>query len=601
MATETKKFLDLNGLDYYNDKVQAKITAEKDSRVASDTNLQSQISSLASGSPLVASSTAGMTDTSRVYVNTTDGNWYYYDGDSWEIGGVYQAAELICDTTLTQSGVPADAKAVGDILYDSSNGVIGITTPTITAKEEGKYINASGNISTYAGVTAYSEPIAVKKGDKIVAHLEANSAMCAICYSDAAGNNRTVAVMGASWTVQDYTLTSDRDGYVILCYYMAETKTCTIYHHNFADALSVLDSVQKEAQPVDSITVEDQQHGYYIGPTGNITAYVDFSYSKIIPVSKGDIIIATQYDHPNISAITYVTEDFKYRRPAVVATEYGMKEYTLTSEHTGYISLCYHNNYQHTCKIIRNKVTTSANTNVLKDKFIVWCGDSIMQGNIWNDTRDGWAGRVCDLSDCRMINYGVGGSTICNNVTGGATPTIYTQIETAHTDYPDADYIIFDGGCNDADLIGSIIGGTIPPKFGSFTENDFSGNYDTDTFCGAFETICMHLSQYWLGKHVGYIVPHKMGVANKYDPEHNNYRAYYETAIQICKKWGISVLNMWDGTYLNPRHTWMCDTYNTMTPEEKYAAGFLYADRQHLTSAGYDYESTIVNDWVKSL
>ena len=50
------------------------------------------IQTLESGSPLVASSTSGMTDTSRVYVNTTDGNWYYYDGDSWEIGGVYQSS-----------------------------------------------------------------------------------------------------------------------------------------------------------------------------------------------------------------------------------------------------------------------------------------------------------------------------------------------------------------------------------------------------------------------------------------------------------------------------------------------------------------------------
>lgn len=56
-------------------------------------NLQNQINSLASGSPLVASSTAGMTDTTRIYVNTTDGHWYWYDGDSWEDGGVYQAAE----------------------------------------------------------------------------------------------------------------------------------------------------------------------------------------------------------------------------------------------------------------------------------------------------------------------------------------------------------------------------------------------------------------------------------------------------------------------------------------------------------------------------
>ncbi len=43
-------------------------------------NLQSQINGLASGSPLVASSIAGMTDISRTYVNTSNGHWYYYDG-----------------------------------------------------------------------------------------------------------------------------------------------------------------------------------------------------------------------------------------------------------------------------------------------------------------------------------------------------------------------------------------------------------------------------------------------------------------------------------------------------------------------------------------
>ena len=45
-------------------------------------NLQNQINSLASGSPLVASSTSEMTDTTKTYVNTTDGKWYYYNSSS---------------------------------------------------------------------------------------------------------------------------------------------------------------------------------------------------------------------------------------------------------------------------------------------------------------------------------------------------------------------------------------------------------------------------------------------------------------------------------------------------------------------------------------
>lgn len=59
-----------------------------------------KVNSLASGSPLVASSTSEMVDTTRVYVNTTDGYWYYYDGDSWEQGGIYQSTG-INDNSIT--------------------------------------------------------------------------------------------------------------------------------------------------------------------------------------------------------------------------------------------------------------------------------------------------------------------------------------------------------------------------------------------------------------------------------------------------------------------------------------------------------------------
>lgn len=81
--------------------LQHKIDTESNIRGEVDSNLQSQINSLASGSPLVASDISEMTDTSRVYVNATDGNWYYYNGTNWVIGGVYQATELENDKYYT--------------------------------------------------------------------------------------------------------------------------------------------------------------------------------------------------------------------------------------------------------------------------------------------------------------------------------------------------------------------------------------------------------------------------------------------------------------------------------------------------------------------
>ncbi len=57
------------------------------------TELNSKIQGLTGGTPLTASSTSGMTNTGRIYVNTTDGNWYYHNGTAWVSGGVYQTAE----------------------------------------------------------------------------------------------------------------------------------------------------------------------------------------------------------------------------------------------------------------------------------------------------------------------------------------------------------------------------------------------------------------------------------------------------------------------------------------------------------------------------
>lgn len=70
------------------------------------------------GSPLKADAIAQMTDTDKVYVLTTDGHWYYYNGTAWTDGGVYNAVEVVTDKTLTVADTAADAKATGDKLYD---------------------------------------------------------------------------------------------------------------------------------------------------------------------------------------------------------------------------------------------------------------------------------------------------------------------------------------------------------------------------------------------------------------------------------------------------------------------------------------------------
>lgn len=158
-----------NDISDVEESLGSALQQEVINRSNSDANLQSQISGLASGAPIPVSSTSAMTDTSKIYVNTSNGYWYYYDGDSWEQGGVYQSSQIETDTTLTQAGVAADAKATGDainavkqVTTEVKNGTITTYYSTGTAG----YVDKSGNIQ--ASDSYFYFYVDVQEGDKLL-------------------------------------------------------------------------------------------------------------------------------------------------------------------------------------------------------------------------------------------------------------------------------------------------------------------------------------------------------------------------------------------------------------------------------------------------
>lgn len=134
-----KIYVDKNALQDYT----TKLIAKEKTIFASKTDV---------GTPLVASTVAGMTDHDKIYVYVgsetgyTSGNWYYWDGSAWTSGGIYNSEGFVLDDTLTSATEPAQAKAVGDKVNQLSEEIDPLKSSFYTVAEKTDEINAEKTI-----------------------------------------------------------------------------------------------------------------------------------------------------------------------------------------------------------------------------------------------------------------------------------------------------------------------------------------------------------------------------------------------------------------------------------------------------------------------
>lgn len=232
----------------------------------------------------------------------------------------------------------------------------------------------------------------------------------------------------------------------------------------------------------------------------------------------------------------------------------------------------------------------------LKGKTVIWNGDSICQGATATGT---WADRIAAKNELKAWkNYGVGGGTITENLfyqSGKVRHSVSASLDQMYNDYPDADYVILEGGTNDADLIGRFTAGMPPAYFGEVDPENFDGPFDPETFCGALENVFYRAKLLWPDAKICFIVAQKMGInptlsANRY--------AYFKAAMEICEKWDIPYLNLWDDCELDPTKLDMYDPNKTKEENDQVS---MYRDAQHLTAAGYDLTAEIIDKWLKTL
>lgn len=207
-------------------------------------------------------------------------------------------------------------------------------------------------------------------------------------------------------------------------------------------------------------------------------------------------------------------------------------------------------------------------TNLLNGKIVSFNGDSIAAGAGF---QGGYGKIIAEENGMTYENVAVGGGTVAY-----VSSNVHCICRTISSMRSDADYVILDGGGNDADS--GVPLGTL--------SNGYDATLDDTTFAGAFESMLKSAIARFPNKKIGYVFIHKCSW--QFDSRVPN--SYYDIAKSACEKWGIPY----------------CDL-NTQTPPLNYINALKTAytangDGYHPNEQGYRlFYVPKITAWMKTL
>ncbi len=290
---------------------------------------------------------------------------------------------------------------------------------------------------------------------------------------------------------------------------------------------------------------------------------------------------------------------------------------------------------------IMASLPVSAASGRLNGKTALFVGDSIMAGwmdsysNAWGgltktvyQNGGGWAVRIASeygmtinnaatagwtLSDIRLPNRGSVSTQLINNRNG------------------DYDYVIIEGGFNDVMGVdgntGSVTAALLDDK-DSLAGRTYDGSYvysatefadpsmytaGQTTFSGGLERAFYYATTYYPTARIGFLITPQTPFSTRGDLtwDHDKFGRYFNRAKEICGKWGIEYLDMFDGDVPDGSKSFY-DVFYTAAEQSRAAAltsqctssapGLTYiADDIHPNAAGYTASYDYVAEWMRTL
>ena len=187
-----------------------------------------------------------------------------------------------------------------------------------------------------------------------------------------------------------------------------------------------------------------------------------------------------------------------------------------------------------------HSISESGFVNPLKGKIVSFNGDSICYGHGY---AGGYGKIIAERNNMIYENVGMNGSSITKGLTDSSGNKRNVLCESVANMRIDADYVILEGGINDA----------FDWKSGKFTKigsitQDYSSPLDTTTFCGALETYLKTAKERFSGKKIGYIIVHRMtGQSYPWGTQsENSFTQIRELIIQACQKYSIPYCDLFN-------------------------------------------------------
>lgn len=218
----------------------------------------------------------------------------------------------------------------------------------------------------------------------------------------------------------------------------------------------------------------------------------------------------------------------------------------------------------------------AAESGPLFGKKVLFVGDSICEAQCeWHDPvyarTIGWAGRILQSYGMSGLNAAISGASVSDC---RGSNTVYQQLARfARTDY---DFVILHGGVNDAWDSASV--GTMAAGF--------DGPFDTSTFAGGLETLLQFAKSRCGDAVIGYIANFQLPASEI--GRLSDMSEYFDVAAQICEKWGVAYLDLYNDEDLNAR------VLKVNTTE-------CLPDHIHPNSEGYNRLAPIIGEWMETL